>query len=220
MGNASPPDETQPDARFWDRGARRYAARPISDPEGYARTLAAARARLSPEDRVLELGCGSGDTARALAGAVRLYRATDISAAMIAVAEERQADPPLPGLSFAIGTAGEIEPPAGGFDAVLALNYLHLVRDLPATLGRIHDLLAPGGLFLSKTPCLADMNPLVGHVLLPILRAVGRAPHVLVFGEADLASGLREAGFDLLAVEHHAGKGRDTRPFVVGRRRS
>jgi hypothetical protein len=32
------------------------------------------------------------------------------------------------------------------------------VRDLPDTLARIHTLLRPGGLFVSKPPCVGKMN--------------------------------------------------------------
>ena len=56
------PDET-PQAAFWNRVARRYAAMPMRNPDAWEETLARVTARLSPTDRVLELGCGTGSTA-------------------------------------------------------------------------------------------------------------------------------------------------------------
>ena len=53
--------------RFWDRIAKRYAARIIKDPAAYEAMLADAAGRLRPTDRVLEIGCGTGSIAIRLA---------------------------------------------------------------------------------------------------------------------------------------------------------
>ncbi|MEF2554589.1 class I SAM-dependent methyltransferase [Aurantimonas sp. A2-1-M11] len=206
------------DARFWDRASRRYSKAKISDQGGYERTLERTRALLRPDDRVLELGCGTGSTALRLAAGVQSYLATDISTGMIARAEEKVAASPVPGLAFRTATAESVASEQTAFDVVLGFNYLHLVRDLQDTLRRVHGLLRPGGLFISKTPCLGDMNFLIRSVLLPCMRAVGLAPHVSVQGARDLTRLVDAAGFDILANESHATKGKDTRPFIVARR--
>ena len=140
------------DARFWDRTSRKYAMGAIADQAGYERTLERTRALLGSGDRVLELGCGTGTTALRLAGDVKSYLATDISAGMIAFANEKYAADPIPALVFRTATAEAHTPDAAPFNAILGFNYLHLVRDLPGTLRRIHVLLAVGGFFISKTP--------------------------------------------------------------------
>ena len=207
---------TASDARFWDRTSRKYAAAAISDQAGYERSLERTRALLGPADRVLELGCGTGTTALQLAGGVQSYLATDISAEMIAIAEEKHAAGPVPALVFRTATAEALD---GQFDAVLVFNYLHLVRDLPGTLNRIHALLAADGLFISKTPCLGDMNPLIRLALLPAMRAIGKAPYVSAFRAAELSQSISAAGFEILATESHATKGKDARPYIVARKR-
>ena len=206
---------TASDARFWDRISRRYARDAIADEGGYERTLDRTRALLKPDDRVLELGCGTGSTALRLAGDVRRYLATDLSAGMIAIAREKQSTSPVPALEFRIATAEASILEAGQYDAVLGFNYLHMVRDVPGTLRRIHTLLAPGGLFISKTPCLGDMNPLLSHVLLPGMRAIGKAPYVSVFRQTELCALVSSAGFDILATENHATRGNDHRPWIA-----
>ncbi|BCH24953.1 hypothetical protein MesoLjLc_46710 [Mesorhizobium sp. L-8-10] len=210
---------TASDARFWDRSSGKYAKAAIKDQAGYERTLERTRAFLGPDDRVLELGCGTGTTALRLAGSVQSYVATDISAGMIEIAEEKNASGAVAGLAFRVATAEALAHEVHRFDAVLGFNYLHLVRDVPGTLRSIHALLAPEGLFISKTPCLGDMNPLIRLVLLPAMRAIGKAPHVSIFRATELDQLLLDAGFDILAVESHATGSSDGRPYIVARRR-
>lgn len=205
------------DAHFWDRTSSRYARSTISDQAGYERTLDRTRELLKSQDRVLELGCGTGSTALRLADSVQSYLATDISTGMIGIAEQKQATAAIPGLSFRVATAETLAPEAG-FDAVLGFSYLHLVRDLPGTLERIRGLLTEGGLFISKTPCVGDMNPLLGYVALPVMRALRLAPYAAVFGAAELNERVSAAGFQILATERHATKGKDTRPYIVARK--
>jgi ubiquinone/menaquinone biosynthesis C-methylase UbiE len=206
------------DARFWDRTSRKYAKGAIGDPAGYERTLDRTRALLGSGDRVLELGCGTGTTALRLAGSVQQYIATDISAGMIAIADEKYAAGPVAGLVFRTASAEAIQPEAGQFNAVLGFNYLHLVRDLARTLRHIHGLLAADGLFISKTPCVGDMNPLI-RLALPAMRALGLAPYAGVFRADELSRQIEAAGFDILATEIHATKGNDNRPTIVARKR-
>lgn len=206
------------DVQFWDRVAQKYARTKISDPAGYARTMDRTRALLKPGDRVLEPGCGTGTTALALAGSVHSYLATDISPQMIAIAKGKHAANPVAGLTFRTGTTASLVAQDAPFDAVLAFNFLHLVHDLPDTLRRIHEMLAPGGLFISKTPCIGDMNLLIRRIMLPAMRAIGKAPHVLVFGAAELRTQFPAAGFEILTEESHATKGKIIRPYIVARK--
>jgi ubiquinone/menaquinone biosynthesis C-methylase UbiE len=209
---------TASDAHFWDRTSRTYAKGAIADQAGYERTLDRTHALMGSGDRVLELGCGTGTTALRLAGDVQDYLATDISAGMIAIANAKHRASAIPGLAFRTATAEALMPDAARFNAVLGFNYLHLVRDLPGTLRRIHVLLAAQGLFISKTPCVGDMNPLI-RIALPAMRAIGKAPYAGVFRAADLSRHISAAGFDILATESHATKGNDNRPYIVARKR-
>lgn len=207
------------DIRYWDRTARRYARSAITDQIGYERTLDRTRALLGPDDRVLELGCGTGTTALQLASGVHSYFATDISAEMIAIANEKHATSSCSTITFRTATAEALTPSTGPFNAILGFNYLHLVRDLPGTLGCIHALLTVGGLFISKTPCVGDMSPLIRRVLLPAMRTIGKAPYAGVFKVANLSQHICAAGFDILATESHSIKDNEARPYIVARKR-
>ena len=77
---------------------------------------------------------------------------------------------------------------------------------------------ARGGLLISKTPCLAEMNPLIPHVAVPLMRALGMAPPVLCISEQRLQSALVQQGFQIVCAERHGTRGKDIRAFVVARK--
>jgi hypothetical protein len=52
------------------------------------------------------------------------------------------------------------------------------------------------------------------------MRAIGKAPHASVFRAAELEQQIKAAGFDIVAVEKHATKGNDYRPYIVARKSS
>lgn len=205
-------------ARFWDKIARQYAKDPIADQAGYERTLQCVQALLSPDHEVLEIGCGTGTTALRLAPGTRRLVATDVSAGMVAIAREKLAAQPLPQLEFRVADADAPVSGRASYDAVLAFNLLHLVTDLPQALRSAVDALRPGGLFISKTPCIAEMNPLIHRLALPLMRALGKAPHVLCFNAAQLQAALTQQGLDIVSVERHGTRGKDVRVFIVARK--
>lgn len=213
---------TRDDSRFWDRIARQYAADKIADEAGYERTLARCLAYLKPTDDALEFGCGTGTTALRLAPSAGSLVASDISGEMIAIAREKQAAAgtvnAANALTFVQSALETLAYPGESFDVVMGFSAVHLVPDLGEALAQVHRLLKPGGLFISKTPCLGDMNPLIVAAL-PVMRFLGKAPNVLVFTSGELQAAIAAAGFDLVEVERHASKGKDTRPFIVARRR-
>ncbi len=209
-------------ARFWNKIARKYARDPITDLAGYEKTLQRVQALLSPEHEVLEIGCGTGSTALRLAPGTRRMVACDVSGEMVAIAREKllaqPPDQPIHQLEFRVADADAALSAQPAYDAVLAFNLLHLVTNLPQTLQSALNALKPGGLFISKTPCLNEMNPLIPRLALPLMRALGKAPPVLCFSAAQLEDALAWQGLEIVSVEWHGAKGKDFRPFIVARK--
>jgi len=205
------------DTRFWNRVARKYAADPIADVAGYENTLKAVSQRLNLNDSVIEIGCGTGSTALRLANAAGKYLATDLSTEMIAIAQEKAAAEDVPNLTFAVGEPVSADWPDAAYDCALAFNVLHLVSSPSQTLAAIHRMLKPGGLFISKTPCLKRMNPMI-RLLIPIMKLFGKAPSVSVFAPEDIEAFLLKANFEIVERAWHGEKGKDTRPYVVARK--
>ncbi|MBL8311755.1 MAG: class I SAM-dependent methyltransferase [Burkholderiales bacterium] len=207
---------TRRKAKFWDRSARRYAASTIADLPGYEQTLARTINLLSETDHVLEIGCGTGSTALRIAAYCASYRATDVSSRMIAIANEKLNASPVASLQFAVADAEACAAEPGVlYDCVLAFNVLHLVDDLDDAIAACATALKPGGLLISKTPCLNEMNWLIPHVAVPLARLVGKAPPVLNLSEGTLIAAMRRRGLVVRCVERHASRGVDARPFIV-----
>lgn len=189
---------TEPARAYWNRVARRYADRPVSDPEAYDAALARVRAHLPPGARVLELGCGTGTTALRLADAATAIEACDFSEEMIAIARERAAAAEADTVAFRCADPLAAGAPTSEFDAVLAFNLLHLIDDLDGELAAIRARLRPGGVFISKTVCLREVGP---HLRLAVwaLRRFGvLPPHMASFRAAALERRIAGAGFEIL----------------------
>jgi ubiquinone/menaquinone biosynthesis C-methylase UbiE len=205
------------DKRFWDRAARKYAADPIKDMAGYERTLERTRQLLRRSDTVLEIGCGTGTTALRLAPSVARLVATDVSSEMIAIAREKAAAEACRTVEFSVATAERSPGSDGSCDAVLAFNVLHLIADRAAVLADIGRLLKPGGLLISKTPCLSEMNPLI-RLAVPVARLFGKAPTVSFFSASELEAEIADAGFEIVEKGRHGSGRKDPRIFIVASR--
>jgi 2-polyprenyl-3-methyl-5-hydroxy-6-metoxy-1,4-benzoquinol methylase len=190
-------------AEFWDKIAPSYAKQPIKDEARYEATLERVRGHLAPEQHALEIGCGTGSTALLLAPSVASYQATDLSGGMIAIAQQKQATAGLAGLSFSAATVEQVRAPDDGFDVILAFNFLHLVEDLSATLQAVHQRLKPGGLLISKTPCLSGI--FCGFwPAIKVMQFVGKAPPVRFFSSKALDRQVEQAGFEIIEADNMA----------------
>ncbi len=120
-----------------------WASQIVDDPRD--RMTAAFEARLAPDSRVLDLGCGAGVPTRRLA---RRFSVTgiDASAAQIEAARRN-----VPEATFVQADLAEIDFPAGSWDGVTAFYSIsHVPREEhEALFRRIRTWLRPGGLFLA-----------------------------------------------------------------------
>ena len=203
-------------ARFWNDAADDYAKKPVKDMASYERTLEATRKHLATTDEVLEVGCGTGTTALRLAPAVDRILATDLSSRMIEIAREKAAAQGVANVRFECATLADDGLEPGSFDVVMAFNLLHLLEDVPGAIRRVHELLRPGGRFVSKTVCLAEQTRLWA-VPLTLMRWVGRAPSVRLLTFDELEAMIAEAGFERLGADRYGGSLPSR--FVVARKR-
>ncbi|MEM1361069.1 MAG: class I SAM-dependent methyltransferase [Pseudomonadota bacterium] len=209
-------------ATFWDKIAPNYAKSKISNPEGYEYTLGRTRSHLGKDDRVLEIGSGTGSTALKLAPSVAHYLATDISEGMTDIARHKISQAGLDNISAEAADLSSLPPTEGGYGAVLAFNLMHLLPDIDVALQQIAALIRPGGLFIQKTPLGYDSGtPLKFRLIqgvIPLMQLVGKAPRPVVFPRpSQMTEMVERAGFDL--IERHIDSSFPQRHYIVARKR-
>ncbi|PAU87307.1 SAM-dependent methyltransferase [Pseudomonas sp. WN033] len=179
---------------FWDKSAARYAKSPVRDEAVYQKKLTITQEYLQPDWSILEFGCGTGSTAIIHAPCVRHIVASDISSRMLEIAEAKAREAGIGNISFQQGTLEELRLTPESFDAVLGLNVLHLLEDVNAAIVQVHDLLKPGGIFVSSTALVNNIS-LFWRLTIPLMQLLGLAPHVSRFDKQELLSMLTKAGF-------------------------
>jgi SAM-dependent methyltransferase len=113
------------------------------------RLRATATELLSPGagDRLVDVGCGTGDVVRALAALVGpdgLVIGVDPSEVMLAVARARSAGRDLP-VEFVRGDVGDLELPDSSADGVVCERVLQHVGDAPGAVAELERITRPGG---------------------------------------------------------------------------
>jgi len=192
---------------FWDNAAEKYARSPIGNVEAYEYTLERTRSYLSAEDKVLEIGCGTGSTALLLAADVDQIIGSDISGNMVRIASEKARDQGVSNVSFIAADLFDDALDQGPCDVVLALNLLHLVEDTTSALQRIRSLLKPNGIFISKTVCKPDkggqLKFLLMRTIIPIMQLLGKAPFVRFMDTREFEDLITAQGFKILEAGYH-----------------
>jgi len=199
---------------FWDRKATKYAKKPIADLTAYEEKLQRIRSVLRPTDRILEIGCGTGGTARKIATGVAHVTATDLSAEMIRIARSRSDEFAAKKIEILQAEASQ-EVSGYPFDAICAFSLLHLVDDIPNVLDAVYRQVKPGGHFLSKTVCLKDSSRWI-QVMVRILVSLRIAPKVVCISRAELTRHLISAGFEIDQTVYFDKKRMS--PFIIARR--
>jgi len=127
----------------FDRMAVRYDALWTTTPNGRAQRNLVWRhldALFQTGERIIDIGCGTGeDAAHFVARGVTVY-ATDASPAMVQVAQARG------GFAAAVRSAEELAQIGGTFDGAISnFGALNCVENLPAVAGSLAALVRPGG---------------------------------------------------------------------------
>ncbi len=97
--------------------------------------------RLSAEDRILEIGVGTGRIALPLAGRVRRVVGIDLAQAMMA---RLRAKPGGETILLAQADATRLAFGDGAFDAVVAVHVFHLIPEWQRAVGEVARVLRPG----------------------------------------------------------------------------
>ncbi len=161
--------------------------------------------------RVLDLGCGPGVTAIALAQErpdVRII-GVDIAPRMIEIARRRTSRQPLGhNISYVIADAAALPFAESSVDAVAAHSFLYLVSNRRLVLEEAHRVLRPGAAYASMEPRegRAKRGALLGHWrdLRYVVSIALWRPYSKYHGrldEKDFPATLEQAGFHAAGTE-------------------
>jgi ubiquinone/menaquinone biosynthesis methyltransferase len=139
------------------------------------------RAALRPGDRALDLACGTGDIATALATVGARVTGLDITPRMLLLARAKD---PARGVSWVAGDMAALPFASESFDAVTTGYGLRNVPVLDAALREIARVLRPGGM-LASLDFNRPANPIVRAVYLTYLTVVGSALGLVLHRDPD-----------------------------------
>ena len=126
------------------RWAKPFAELPVhSEANGMARMLAAAS--VTPAMKVLDVACGPGIVACAVAAQAAQVTGIDLTPAMIAQARERQRSLKLENIDWQVGDATRLPFAAGAFDVVLTRYSFHHMPDPAVVLREMKRVCRNGG---------------------------------------------------------------------------
>lgn len=193
--------------KFWDKMAQRYSKSPIADQQAYEKKLQQTQAKLTPQMRLLEFGCGTGSTALCHAPFVEHITAIDISNNMLQIGRDKAKAQDIDNITFTHTTLEELDAPAESFDMVLGLNILHLLPNREEVIQRVLQLLKPGGSFVSSSACIGGTPLALIKWVAPIGKALGLMPDVYIFTQQQLVAELEAQGLEVETQWHHGKRG-------------
>jgi len=185
--------------KFWDRAADTYDREEKKDQQTYLKIIEKTRRHLKTDDSVLDFGCGTGLVSNEIAGNVKQIHAIDISSKMIGIAKDKAANRKIENIEYSYSTIFDERNKKGSYDVILAFYILHLVEDIQTVMQRMNELLKPGGLIISATPCMGE-KPILNS-LFSIAGKIGIIPNIRAFKKNELEDSIANENFEMIETE-------------------
>ena len=185
------------DEKFWDRIAPKFDRIEKND-ISYEIFIEKAKELVKSDDAILDFGCGTGLICNEIAGNVRVILAIDISTNMIEISKNKAKERNIQNIEFARTTIFDEKIKAESFDAIIAFNILHLLEEPQKYFRRLNQILKPGGLLISSTPCMSE-SPFL-HRVLKFFSIIGMTPKLNAFTSLELEKMLLNESFKTLEL--------------------
>ncbi|NNH71345.1 methyltransferase domain-containing protein [Nocardia uniformis] len=182
------------DGIHWAQWHERYDA--MAEPSN---THLFEAAEIGSEDRVLDIGCGTGQTTRLAARLAQRGHAVgiDLSEPMLVRARRTAAEEQIGSITFEQGDAQVFPFPSSGFEVAISRAGVMFFDDPVAAFGNIGKALVPGGrlAFLCHRDMDHDANPVLATLAehLPLPDLAERAPGVVAFSDPEQVSDVLDA---------------------------
>lgn len=180
------------DEKFWNRIASKFDRIEQNDP-AYKIFIEKARGYLKADDTILDFGCGTGLICNEISENVEFIHAIDISTKMIEISKNKASLRNIKNIYFERTTIFNEKFKPGSLDAIIALNVFHLLEDPQTHFQRINQILKPGGLIISSTPCMSETQFL--NTTLKLFSLIGMTPKLNSFTSSELEQMLLSESF-------------------------
>jgi 2-polyprenyl-3-methyl-5-hydroxy-6-metoxy-1,4-benzoquinol methylase len=187
--------------KFWNRIANQWDKKGNKLDQTSINAIENTKKHLNISDTVLDYACGIGTITNEIAANVKEIQAIDISSRMIDIAIKRSGERKIENIHYAQSTIFDERYKKESFNVIMAFNILHLLDDTQEVVQRINELLTPGGLFISATPCLGEKNAFLGIFLIPLSK-IGIVPYVKMLKFSELESLIANGNFHIVETEH------------------
>ena len=179
---------------FWATRAQHYADLEWASSVDYLDTVLNA-AEPTSDDRVLDVGTGTGIVAKSIAPRVHDVIGVDISPDMLSRAMEARPS----NVAFEQGDVRKLAFPSAHFDKVIARMIFHHVMPDPALgLSECYRVLRPGGLMI-----LSEGTPPDAYLKTWYTEMFALKEERLTFLESDLVELLFRTGFEIHSITRH-----------------
>jgi 2-polyprenyl-3-methyl-5-hydroxy-6-metoxy-1,4-benzoquinol methylase len=128
----------------------------------------------------------------------------DISPRMIDAARKKAAERKIENVDFAHSTIFDERYKKESFDVILAFNILHFLEDTLKVMKRINELLKPGGLIISVTPCLGEKKSFINifmFLLVFLQTKLGMVPYIRFFRISEFEDLIANGNFQIVETE-------------------
>lgn len=152
----------------WDEQAQAYhELQKTKYRDLFDRVITRTCINLQPDNRVIEIGCGSGLVTFGIASSVQHIRAYDISEEMLNVARQEAREHSFNNIEFLQGDAYRLPEADASFDVALLFYVLDIVEQPDIVLNEARRVLEDGGILISVTDCYQDTSPVspVRHIM-------------------------------------------------------
>jgi 2-polyprenyl-3-methyl-5-hydroxy-6-metoxy-1,4-benzoquinol methylase len=186
--------------KFWDKRSKDYDKREKDFEQEYDKTIELTKKYLKINDIALDFACGTGVITNIIASDVKEIHGIDISSKMIAVAKRKAEEREIQNSSYSQSIIFDEIYKKESFTVILAFNILHLLEDTLKVMLRINELLKPGGLFISATPCMKDKKSFIG-IMLFLLRKMRIIPYTKFLKFSELEGLIANGNFQIIKTE-------------------
>jgi 2-polyprenyl-3-methyl-5-hydroxy-6-metoxy-1,4-benzoquinol methylase len=200
--------------KFWAKAASTYDQEENKDEQTHNKIIEKTKKYLKMSDVVLDFGCGTGRISNEIAGNVKVVHAIDISSRMIEIAKAKAVGRNIVNIDYAQATIFDERYQRGSFDVLFAFYILHLLEEPQKALQRMYELLKPGGLIISATPCMGEKKFL--STFLSLFSKLGLVPRIRSFMVSDLEAAFANENF--LIIENECLHQSSQQYFIVAKK--